>query len=111
VLAYAVSRRVFARRVDALPAAPTLAVLFLSRPVPVLAEAVALAAGAARLGWPRFLAACGAGNVVYAGALAVNGASLVPEAPLGAGLVLPMALPALGWLAWRVVRRAAPNGG
>jgi membrane protein DedA with SNARE-associated domain len=111
VLAYAVSRRALRHRPQALPEAPTLAVLFLSRPVPVLAEAVAIAAGAARVSWRQFLIACGAGNLIYAGALALNGAALVPGAPLGAGLVLPMLLPAATWLAWRAVRPKPPNGG
>ncbi len=49
-IAYAASRWLLLRRgAGDLPAAPTLAVVFLSRPVPVLAEAVAVAAGAARL--------------------------------------------------------------
>lgn len=111
VLAYAVSRWILRRREQALPSAPTLVAVFLSRPVPVLAEAVAIAAGAARVSWPQFLLACGAGNAVYAGALALNGAALVPEAPLGPGLVLPMLLPAGAWLIWRALRRNSLNGG
>jgi membrane protein DedA with SNARE-associated domain len=79
--------------------------------VPVLAEVVAIAAGAARVSWPQFLIACGAGNAIYAGALALNGAALVPEAPLGPGLVLPMLLPAVAWLIWRALRRNSLNGG
>jgi uncharacterized membrane protein YdjX (TVP38/TMEM64 family) len=111
VLAYAASRWLLRRREQPLPAAPTLVVVFLSRPVPVLAEAVAFAAGAARVSWPQFLLACGAGNAIYAGALALNGAALVPAAPLGPGLVLPMLLPAGAWLIWRALRRNSPNGG
>jgi uncharacterized membrane protein YdjX (TVP38/TMEM64 family) len=111
VAAYAVSRRALRRRPQALPTAPTLAVLFLSRPVPVLAEAVAIAAGAARMSWAQFLLACGAGNLVYALALALNGAALIPGEPLGPGLVLPMLLPAAAWLVWRALRRNPANGG
>jgi uncharacterized membrane protein YdjX (TVP38/TMEM64 family) len=111
VLAYGVSRWVLRRREQALPSAPTLVAVFLSRPVPVLAEAVAIAAGAARVSWPQFLLACGAGNAVYAGALAMNGAALVPGAPLGPGLVLPMLLPAGAWLIWRALRRNSLDGG
>ena len=111
VAAYAASRYVMRHRPQALPTAPTLAVLFLSRPVPVLAEAVAIAAGAARVSWPQFLLACGAGNMVYAGALALNGAALVPGDPVGAGLVLPMLLPAVAWLVWRTFHRRSMNGG
>jgi uncharacterized membrane protein YdjX (TVP38/TMEM64 family) len=107
---YAISRGVLRRRAGALPAAPTLAALFLSRPVPVLAEALAIAAGAARLHWPQFLLACGGGNAVYAGALALNGAQLLPGDPLGPGLLLPMALPVAGWLIWRKLRRAPAPG-
>lgn len=111
VLAYAASRWMLRNREQTLPAAPTLVAVFLSRPVPVLAEAVAIAAGAARVSWPQFLLACGAGNVIYAGALALNGAALVPGTPLGPGLVLPMLLPAGGWLIWRALRRNPINGG
>jgi uncharacterized membrane protein YdjX (TVP38/TMEM64 family) len=111
VLAYGVSRWLLRRREQALPTAPTLLAVFLSRPVPVLAEAVAIAAGAARVSWPQFLLACGAGNAIYAGALALNGAALVPGAPLGPGLVLPMLLPAGAWLIWRALRRNSLNGG
>jgi uncharacterized membrane protein YdjX (TVP38/TMEM64 family) len=111
VIAYAASRYLLRHRPQALPTAPTLAVLFLSRPVPVLAEAVAFAAGAARMSWSQFLLACGAGNLVYAGALALNGAALIPGEPLGAGLVLPMLLPAIAWLAWRALYRRSVKGG
>jgi len=106
--AYLVSRRLLRQRRDALPEAPTLAALFLSRPVPVLAEAIVFSAGAARVSWPQFLVACGSGNLIYAGALALNGAQLVPEASLGIGLLLPMLLPAAGWLIWRKIRRTPP---
>lgn len=108
--AYAASRWLLRRRAGELPAAPTLLALFLSRPVPVLAEAMALAAGAARLRWSQFLLACGSGNLVYALALALNGAELVPHAPIGPGLLLPMLLPAAGWLLWQRLRRTTPEG-
>jgi membrane protein DedA with SNARE-associated domain len=103
--AYWASRTLLRRRLGDLPAAPTLALVFLSRPVPVLAEAVALAAGAARLRWPQFLLACGAGNLLYAGVLALNGSQVLPQAPTGVGLLLPMLLPVAGWLVWRRLRR------
>lgn len=108
VAAYWVSRRLLRPTNDALPPAPTLAVVVLSRPVPVLAEAVAMAAGAARLSWPQFLLACGAGNAVYAAALALNGARLLPGDPIGLGLLLPLLLPVAGWLIWRALRRPLP---
>lgn len=109
-LAYLVSRTLLRRRSGELPAAPTLAAVFLSRPVPVLAEAVAIAAGAARLSWPQFLLACGAGNIVYAAALALNGAQLMPGALIGPGLLPPMLLPVVAWLVWRRFRRPPQTG-
>jgi len=109
--AYFVSRRLLRERGGGLPATPTLAALFLSRPVPVLAEAVAVAAGAARVSWPQFLLACGSGNLLYAGALALNGSQLVPGALIGPGLLLPMLLPVAGWLIWRALRQLKPPGG
>jgi uncharacterized membrane protein YdjX (TVP38/TMEM64 family) len=77
----------------------------------VLAEAVAVAAGAARVSWPQFLLACGSGNLLYAGALALNGSQLVPGALIGPGLLLPMLLPVAGWLIWRALRQLKPPGG
>jgi len=111
LLAYAASRRLLRRRGDVLATAPTLAAIFLSRPVPVLAEAMAIAAGAAHLSWRQFLLACGGGNLVYAGALALNGASLLPGRLLGPGLVLPMLLPVAAWLIWRANHRGPTSGG
>lgn len=110
LLAYVVSRWLLRGRQVELPAAPTLAMVFLSRPVPVLAEAVVFAAGAARLRWSQFVVACASGNAVYAGALALNGAALVPDAPIGPGLLLPMLLPVAAWWVWRRTRRIADRG-
>jgi uncharacterized membrane protein YdjX (TVP38/TMEM64 family) len=84
--------------------------IFLSRPVPVLAEAMAMAAGASNLRWGQFLLACGSGNLVYALALALNGAELVPRAMLGPGLLLPMLLPVAGWFVWQWTRRSTSTG-
>jgi len=109
--AYAASRWLLRRRAGALATAPTLLALFLSRPVPVLAEAMVLAAGAAQLRWSQFVIACGSGNLIYALALALNGAELLPGAPIGPGLLLPMLLPAAAWLIWQRSTRKTPNGG
>jgi len=108
--AYGVSRYLLRGRQGELPAAPTLAAVFLSRPVPVLAEALTFAAGAASVSWPQFLLSCGAGNLVYAGALALNGSQLLPGDPIGLGLLLPMLLPVAGWLIWRKLTRNAHPG-
>jgi uncharacterized membrane protein YdjX (TVP38/TMEM64 family) len=110
IAAYAFSRRLLRKESSDLPAAPTLMAIFLSRPVPVLAEAMALAAGASDLRWSQFLLACGAGNFIYALALALNGAELVPKALLGPGLLLPMVLPVAGWLIWRRRRKSTSSG-
>lgn len=108
--AYFISRRLLCKHSGALPAAPTLAALFLSRPVPVLAEALVVAAGASRVSWPQFLLGCASGNFIYAGALALNGSQLLPGAPIGPGLLLPMLLPVAGWLVWRKMRRTSHEG-
>ena len=109
-LAYAASRWLLRPADTALPGAPTLIALFLSRPVPVLAEAAALAAGAARVDFPQFLVACGAGNLFYAGVLAANGAALWPGSLLGPGLILPMLLPVAAWLGWQWWLRHTQEG-
>lgn len=83
------------------PENTTHTLVFLSRPVPVLAEAVALAAGATSMPVRNFLALAAAGNALYAAVLCGNGALLLPEALAGPGLVIPMLLPVVAWLAWR----------
>lgn len=96
--------RLALRRIGAdLPQVPTLLLVFLSRPVPVLAEAMSLAAGASSMPIPKFLLFCGAGNAVYAAVLAANGAALLPTNLIGLGLVIPMLLPVLTWSIWRAM--------
>ena len=80
---------------------PTQVILFLSRPVPVFAEAAAITAGAANTSIKQFLIACAAGNAIYAAVLSTNGALLIPQSLAGPGLILPMALPVITWLVWR----------
>jgi len=93
------------QRTGQLEGAPTLMVVFLSRPVPVLAEAVAITAGATRMRLPHFLASAALGNAVYAGALAGNGAALLPQGLAGPGLILPMSLPVIAYALWRARAR------
>lgn len=88
-----------------LPQAPTLLVVLLSRPVPVLAEAVMFVAGAEHMRLIPMLMASITGNAIYAIALAGNGAMLLPASLLGPGLLLPMALPVIAWLLWRRLRQ------
>ncbi|MDX1500440.1 MAG: VTT domain-containing protein [Woeseiaceae bacterium] len=91
------------------PKTTTQVLVFLSRPVPVFAEAVALAAGATRMPPGHFLLAIASGNALYALVLAGNGAALLPGSIAGPGLVVPMLLPVVAWLAWRrLARPAAP---
>ena len=83
-----------------MPQTPSLLVIFVSRPVPILAEAVMFIAGAERLPLRQALVVCTLGNAIYAAALAGNGALLLPDTLLGPGLLLPMALPIVAWLLW-----------
>lgn len=84
--------------------------LLVSRPIPVFAEALALAAGVERMPLSAFVGSVAIGDAIYAAALAADGAALLPEGTWGVGLILPMLLPVVGYLAWRklvVVRRDA----
>jgi len=98
---YALGRLLPARWASELPEAPSLALAFLSRPVPVLAEAVSIAAGVERVPFVQFALAGALGNAIYAAAMAGDGAALLPQGLLGPGLILPMLLPVLAYLAWR----------
>lgn len=104
LIGYALGRLVPARWASPMPAAPTMAAVFLSRPVPVFAEALALTAGAERMAWLPFIASAAAGNLVYAAAMAADGAALLPDGLAGPGLIAPMLLPVIGYLAWRKLR-------
>jgi len=86
---------------------PTLSklLLFASRPVPVLAEAITFTAGAEKMNFNSFLLVSLAGNGLYSLALTANGAALLPDAMIGPGLILPMLLPVAAWLIWRWLER------
>lgn len=101
LIGYAVGRLMLRRLGEELPKTPTLVALFLTRPVPVFAEAVTVAAGAGGVRIGRFLAVSMAGNAIYAFVLAANGAALLPARWTGLGLLLPMSLPVAAWLLWR----------
>jgi membrane protein DedA with SNARE-associated domain len=100
-LGYALGRLVPARFATELPSAPTFALVFVSRPVPVLAEAVSIAAGVERLAPARFFVAGALGNLCYAGALAADGAALLPRGIVGPGLIVPMLLPVFAFWMWK----------
>ena len=100
-LGYALGRLTPARWASQLPAAPSWIAVLLSRPVPVFAEALAIAAGAERMPLTSYLSSALLGDLIYAAALAADGAALLPESSWGGGLILPMLLPVAGYLAWR----------
>lgn len=104
-IGYGVGRLLLARLAVPLPQTPAWLVIFVSRPVPVLAEAAAIGAGAGRLPFLPFMGVCAAGNGIYALVLAGNGATLLPHALAGPGLILPLSLPVVGWLLWRWLAR------
>jgi uncharacterized membrane protein YdjX (TVP38/TMEM64 family) len=87
-----------------LPAWQTGLALFVSRPIPILAEAVAIAAGAGGVPLRTFAWASVAGNAIFAMALGGSGAALLSAHWVGAGLVLPMALPVLGYVLIRYLK-------
>lgn len=109
-MGFCAGRLLFGRVGARAPTAPTLFVLLVSRPVPVLAEATTFVAGAARTSWWSFLAACATGNAIYALALAANGAALLPQDVLGPGLILPFSVPVTAWLLWRWLGRRTSRG-
>jgi len=63
------------RRADALLERWGALAVVVTRPVPILAETVAILAGTSPLGWPRFLAATAAGTLPAALLYAVTGAT------------------------------------
>lgn len=97
---YLLGRLLLARADPELPKVPTLMLVFLSRPVPILAEAMAVAAGASSMPFAQFALTCAAGNFIYAAALAANGATLLPDSFTGPALIIPMLLPAITWGLW-----------
>ncbi|MGR8930364.1 MAG: hypothetical protein ACU836_06965 [Gammaproteobacteria bacterium] len=99
---YYLGRILFVRSREALPQAPTLLVLAVTRPIPVLAEAVTFSAGAGGLNLIPFLAVSLLANGVFAITLTGNGAAFIPDGFWGGGLILPVLLPVIGWLVWKI---------
>ncbi|MEL7450294.1 MAG: hypothetical protein AAFN78_13860 [Pseudomonadota bacterium] len=106
LVGYAAGRLVLPSIEENVQKAPGALLLFLSRPVPVLAESLCLAAGAGRLRFTTVLAACAAGNAMYAAMLVGAGAALLPQGFTMGWLAVAMLLPAAAWLAWQ---RFAPS--
>ena len=105
LLGYGIGRLWPQKMAPDIPESPTLILLFLSRPVPILAEAVAIAAGATRTPVLHTVTACATGNLVYAGILAADGAALLAADWTGPGMILPLLVPAAGWALWRWLAR------
>ena len=100
-IGYLAGRLLLSRFAPEFQHTPTLLLLFITRPVPVLAEALTFAAGAEKMKLSAFLSVSIAGNGIYSLALSGNGATLLPDALAGPGLALPMLLPVAAWLSWR----------
>ncbi len=109
IVGYSLGRLSLARLHAELPARPTLLLVFLSRPVPILAEAMAIASGATALSFSHYLLACTLGNAIYAAVLVATGAALLPGEWFMVGLLLPMLLPVLAWLVWRMSQRMSTS--
>lgn len=87
-----------------MPESPALFVLFLSRPIPVLAEAMTVVAGANRVDFIRFVLSAGAGNFIYSIALGLNGAVVSSSSELGLAVSVSVILPIFLWWAWKKTR-------
>lgn len=103
-LGYGIGVLVPARARSELPVLSFFPLVVLTRPVPVLAEAVAIGAGALRVPFARFALPMLLGDALYAGVMAANGALLLPDSLVGPGLILPAIVPVIGWFAFRFFR-------
>ena len=71
----------------------------------MLAEALAVSAGATRMPLGHFLASAALGDAVYAAVLSAAGAKLLPEGAYLLALIIPMLFIAVaGWAARRKLR-------
>lgn len=101
LIGYYLGKLVLSRSGNAFPQSPTLLVLAVTRPIPVLAEAVTFTAGAGGVKLMPFISVSIAANGVFAALLTGNGAAFIPDDLMGPGLILPMLLPVAGWLIWQ----------
>lgn len=86
------------------------AMLIVARAVPVLAEASALAAGAARMPFVPFMIATSIANAGVAVAYAATGAAAVSNGSFLIVFIGLVTVPAIGWTVWRVIlKRPASN--
>jgi uncharacterized membrane protein YdjX (TVP38/TMEM64 family) len=84
------------------PSAPSMLGVFVSRPLPLLAETLAIAAGVTRMPLRQFLLAAVPGDIIYAAVLSAAGAEFLPMGSYVTALVVPMLLIVIaGWAARR----------
>jgi len=84
-----------------LPVTPTLLTVFLSRPVPVLAEATAIISGAVKISFIPYFFATFFGNCLYSFFLAANGLLITDTHDYIYGILFALGVPALTWLIWK----------
>lgn len=109
LIGYYMGRLLLQRSSEVIPESPTLLILAISRPIPVLAEAVTFAAGASAVKLNHFLYISVFANAVFAAVLAKNGAALDADNIMGVGLLIPMLLPVVGWLIWQMNNNEPPQ--
>lgn len=108
LVGYALGRLAPQRWTAHAPTAPSMLGVFVTRPVPVLAEALAVSAGATRMPLRQFLAAAALGDAIYAAVLSAAGAELLSTGSYLTALVVPMTLIVVaGWMGRRWLRLRA----
>ena len=83
--------------------------IVLTRPVPILAECVAILSGTTQISWPRFLIAAGIGSIPAAFLLALAGSSASRSPETATVLGLAVALAGVVWLVRKLVRGEPPK--
>ena len=84
------------------------ALLIVARAVPVLAEASALAAGAARMPFAPFMISTSVANAGVAIAYAATGAAAVSNGSFLVVFIGLVTVPAIGWTLWRLALKRPP---
>ena len=98
---YSIGRFFYKNNPNHLPTTPTLLTVFLSRPVPVLAEATSIVSGAAKIPFIDYFFATLFGNCLYSFFLAANGILIVNDKEYIYGILFALGIPTCSWLAWK----------
>ncbi len=101
LLGWALGRGASLRFEASLPMVPTAWLVFATRPVPIVAEGITLAAGTARMPLRWFGLAIAAGNACYAAVLVAVGVALIGAGWAGPMLAFPLLLAAAAGLLWK----------